>query len=650
MTQTLSSDANNLTLLLQSIPGTYNSYDRKIIRDNINLTFPKQKLINNWVDELRSKNFIKYPPRPRKVGIQDLDEIERIRLQKYGIKFDLSKSLQFLKFARITIKRFDEGGRMLDQNGNITNDPNNQANEIISVHDLLSTPHILQRTARLMQAIRSARAGIMPLQLQHVQQNVLMQQAQIVAQGLRTAPQGATKSEAQIQREAMQLVLLKALNDLALNPHRFSSEDIALIQQRFTENSLPIDINAYATSSMHAVLFSGDVGIVGSMLRHVNRDHIIDVLQTAMQYKDARVTEFLDRQPNWFIGVSVLRPPRDDPEFKQSEDIQTMGDIAEETETFQDQRRDQEFMSNLSKEYKNTAIKNKEIFAHNKNVFVQLMNRYISRRNIPKNKALQDTNADDMFEDLIEYLVQVFTEDTPISFKDFDDAVDFFLTSEFRRLIEAGDRLVWDDSNDEEKFDTESIDQWFVNRVNLGQFRKNIQNYLPKDDDADIKAIVDTNYNTFIDFLSDQQDVVTDASYSYKEYKKHLTDFVDQVGIDTVNIERAETEQSFEDLPRPEPFKGEMHKIIREVVPDVSYRNKGKSYDQAWYTENNLDSKSNVHRANFAKFIETYCRNPTNKGMTTFDFSQTMDILDGIRDGNLRILNNGLNNFTLEKA
>ena len=51
-------DNHNFTLLRQSIPGTYNKYNREIIHEDLNLTFPAKLRINNWPDEIRWKNFV----------------------------------------------------------------------------------------------------------------------------------------------------------------------------------------------------------------------------------------------------------------------------------------------------------------------------------------------------------------------------------------------------------------------------------------------------------------------------------------------------------------------------------------------------------------------------------------------------------------
>ena len=87
-------DEVNFSLLIQEIPGTFNRYDREIIHKDMNLTFPAKLAINNWPDEIRWKNFVKFPPRPRGVLIQDLEEIERLRLEKFGEKVDPGERLR----------------------------------------------------------------------------------------------------------------------------------------------------------------------------------------------------------------------------------------------------------------------------------------------------------------------------------------------------------------------------------------------------------------------------------------------------------------------------------------------------------------------------------------------------------------------------
>ena len=77
-------DANNFDLLIQEIPGTYNSYDRENISEELNLTLPQKIKINNWDYLLRWKNFQKFPPRPRNQMIANIDDLPTLQSKISG--------------------------------------------------------------------------------------------------------------------------------------------------------------------------------------------------------------------------------------------------------------------------------------------------------------------------------------------------------------------------------------------------------------------------------------------------------------------------------------------------------------------------------------------------------------------------------------
>ncbi len=105
-------DNVNFSLLSQTIPGTYNKYNRVTIREDLNLQFPDKIGINNWSDELRWKNFMIYPPRPRGVMIEDTEEMEASRLEKMGVKMDvgLPESIKNLDKFKFAIKKYSHDG------------------------------------------------------------------------------------------------------------------------------------------------------------------------------------------------------------------------------------------------------------------------------------------------------------------------------------------------------------------------------------------------------------------------------------------------------------------------------------------------------------------------------------------------------------
>lgn len=114
MTSSNIPDSVNFDLLYQEIPGTYNTYDRKTIHETLNLILPAKIQVNNWSDQVRWKNFVKFPPRSRSVMIKDLDEIESDRLREMGIKVDpgLDKIYKKLDLIKFTILKYTEEGKI----------------------------------------------------------------------------------------------------------------------------------------------------------------------------------------------------------------------------------------------------------------------------------------------------------------------------------------------------------------------------------------------------------------------------------------------------------------------------------------------------------------------------------------------------------
>lgn len=129
----------NFSLLRQQIPGTYNRYDRTIIRDNLNLTLPKKVGINNWTDFVRYKSFVKYPPRQRATQVMDLEELEAQRIQQFGPKVDIGLAPVFEKINQLKfpIRRYNPDGTPAD------------GTEQLSLMEIINDTNDIRRLARL---------------------------------------------------------------------------------------------------------------------------------------------------------------------------------------------------------------------------------------------------------------------------------------------------------------------------------------------------------------------------------------------------------------------------------------------------------------------------------------------------------------------
>ncbi len=83
-------------------PQSFDYSKVKVINNKQTLSLPPSLHINNEIDELRVRDFMKNEPEPRK--ILDLDEIERMRLARFGQKVDISPEKLYEKFAGTALK------------------------------------------------------------------------------------------------------------------------------------------------------------------------------------------------------------------------------------------------------------------------------------------------------------------------------------------------------------------------------------------------------------------------------------------------------------------------------------------------------------------------------------------------------------------
>ncbi len=99
-------------------PKSFDFSKVKIIDNDQTLNLPQKYDINNWIDELRVRDFMKNEPEPR--TIQSLNEIEKNRLARFGMKVDISPERIFEKLSGVTLKlpRFNNEGEILrDEHG-----------------------------------------------------------------------------------------------------------------------------------------------------------------------------------------------------------------------------------------------------------------------------------------------------------------------------------------------------------------------------------------------------------------------------------------------------------------------------------------------------------------------------------------------------
>lgn len=137
-------DQINFDLIYQNNPKTYNNYDRNIIHDDIELTFPTKIKINNVSDAIRGKTFVHFPPRKRAVMIKGIDELEAQRFDKYGIKVDTGFNNLLDK-----LKRFQMKLPMLLHDGSV--DPRNLT-ELVSLSDIINDYNPIRQEKRIFQA------------------------------------------------------------------------------------------------------------------------------------------------------------------------------------------------------------------------------------------------------------------------------------------------------------------------------------------------------------------------------------------------------------------------------------------------------------------------------------------------------------------
>ncbi len=189
MASTDISDSVNFDLLYQTIPGTYNKYDRITIREDLNLQFPPKIGINNWSDQVRWKTFMIHPPRPRGVMIEDTEEIEAARLERLGVKTDIGlpssiKNLDKFKFA---IKKYSFDGVDMKET------------EELTLPEIMGDLEPLRRVARL-QNLFSVIKGDQTINLQpSIIQGVANQQVLLGVIGEAIADLGTTR-EAESKR------------------------------------------------------------------------------------------------------------------------------------------------------------------------------------------------------------------------------------------------------------------------------------------------------------------------------------------------------------------------------------------------------------------------------------------------------------------
>ena len=127
---------NNFDLLYQEIPHTYNKYDRITIREEKNLQMPARLGINNWVDEIRFRSFVKSTPRPR---IEMVESFEDREAKTLGISAGIPQLIKTIAEIKFPIKRILENGED-DIRGGI---------DQLSLMEIITGVHIRQRMSRL---------------------------------------------------------------------------------------------------------------------------------------------------------------------------------------------------------------------------------------------------------------------------------------------------------------------------------------------------------------------------------------------------------------------------------------------------------------------------------------------------------------------
>ena len=139
----------NFDMIYQSIPGTYNKYDRRTIRENLNLTMPAKIGINNWADEVRWKSFKKSAPLPRRAMMEEVEK-RREKLEPTGMDAVMKKLVE-LKFP---LKKFNEKGIVEQQHQGVI--------EQLSFNEILEDLNIERRVARLRNLLELLRGPGLP--------------------------------------------------------------------------------------------------------------------------------------------------------------------------------------------------------------------------------------------------------------------------------------------------------------------------------------------------------------------------------------------------------------------------------------------------------------------------------------------------------
>lgn len=167
----------------QDLPSTFNWYSRKIIRDPTKLYYNPNLSVNNEIDELRINNFVKEPARPRQV--KNVDDLEKERLERYGLKTDISPGLdKLIKKLSDTPLSFDK----IDPNtGQVITDPLTG----LPQRQTMSVSQVLNNVNTTLSALHSLNqninnlSGSIPIELQQISQLLLlnaMQPGQVLTQ------------------------------------------------------------------------------------------------------------------------------------------------------------------------------------------------------------------------------------------------------------------------------------------------------------------------------------------------------------------------------------------------------------------------------------------------------------------------------------
>ncbi len=136
---------DSINFLRWEHPNTYDLSKRMVIRNDHVLELPEKDHPNNFMDELRVRDFRYNAPRPRQVPTVDM--IEEERLQKYGQRVDMDPELFIERLMKIVLKL-----PILDDNGvPIKDETGRMVYKNYTYKDVLASPILRQfRKAQLL--------------------------------------------------------------------------------------------------------------------------------------------------------------------------------------------------------------------------------------------------------------------------------------------------------------------------------------------------------------------------------------------------------------------------------------------------------------------------------------------------------------------